>query len=507
MKKIIINMAPWETRIAVTRNDSLENVYFGASTDKVLERSYFKGKIVKVFPGIQTAFVDIGQEKAGFLHISEVDRELAVHKMDGFDQLDVFKEQEESEQERPQARAKDIGSIFKEGEHVLVQVSKEPVGDKGAKLTTCFTLPGRFLVLMPNIGKVCISKKIENREERARLRQVLNKSLPAGMGAIIRTSAEGTDENEITQDINFLLEDWKAILNRYNKVDVATKIYEDMDISLQVIRDHLDDDVDAIITDDLQNQEQIYLYLKSVAPEHRYKVQLHEAQNSLFELFNIDKQIQSALQKKAELKSGGTIIIESTEAMTVIDVNTGRFTGKKNLEATILKTNMEAAQEIARQLRLRNIGGLIVIDFIDMSEQENRQKLVEFFESQLRSFDKFQSVVLSVSAFGLVQMTRKRSGKTLLQKLTSACDTCHGTGKLKSVRTESYDILRKAQMELRQHSSHTKVVFTVHPHVFDFIASIEYNSILVLEKDFDCQITFKSNPSFVINQFKLEIQK
>ena len=327
------------------------------------------------------------------------------------------------------------------------------------------------------------------------------------MGAIIRTSAEGTDENEITQDINFLVEDWKAILDRYNKVTVATKIYEDMDISLQVIRDHLDDDVDAIITDDLHNQEQIYSYLKSVAPEHRYKVQLHEGTNSLFELFNIDKQIQAALQKKAELKSGGTIIIESTEAMTVIDVNTGRFTGKKNLEATILKTNMEAAQEIARQLRLRNIGGLIVIDFIDMGEQENRQKLVEFFESQLRAFDKFQSVVLSVSAFGLVQMTRKRSGKTLLQKLTSACATCHGTGKLKSVRTESYDILRKAQMELRQHSPNKKAVFTVHPQVFDFIASIEYNSILVLEKDFECQITFKSNPTFLINQFKLEIQK
>ena len=255
------------------------------------------------------------------------------------------------------------------------------------------------------------------------------------------------------------------------------------------------------------NQEQIYSYLKSVAPEHRYKVQLHEGTNSLFELFNIDKQIQAALQKKAELKSGGTIIIESTEAMTVIDVNTGRFTGKKNLEATILKTNMEAAQEIARQLRLRNIGGLIVIDFIDMGEQENRQKLVEFFESQLRAFDKFQSVVLSVSAFGLVQMTRKRSGKTLLQKLTSACATCHGTGKLKSVRTESYDILRKAQMELRQHSPNKKAVFTVHPQVFDFIASIEYNSILVLEKDFECQITFKSNPTFLINQFKLEIQK
>ena len=193
--------------------------------------------------------------------------------------------------------------------------------------------------------------------------------------------------------------------------------------------------------------------------------------------------------------------------MSVIDVNTGRFTGKRNLEATILKTNMEAAQEIARQLRLRNIGGLIVIDFIDMGEQENRQKLVEFFESQLRAFDKFQSVVLSVSAFGLVQMTRKRSGKTLLQKLTSACVTCHGTGKLRSVRTESYEILRKAQMELRQHSPNKKAVFTVHPQVFDFIASIEYNSILVLEKDFECQITFKSNSSFLINQFKLEIQK
>jgi ribonuclease G len=501
MKKIIVNMAPWETRVAVTRNDKLENVYFGASTDNVLERSFFKGKVAKVFPGIQTAFVEIGQEKSGFLHISEVDRELALKSFE--EEVD---DESGSESEKRYV-APDISTIFKEDDEILVQVNKEPVGQKGAKLTTCFTLPGRFLVLMPNIPRICVSKKIEDREERARLKQIFQYHLPEGMGAIIRTSAEGVDESEIFQDVTFLLKDWESIQTRFKKVNAPAKIYEDMDISLQVVRDYLDDDVEMIITDNVHNQEQLYLYIKSVAPEHQFKVQLYEGQSNIFEHFNIDTQIKDALTKKVDLKSGGSIVIESTEAMTVIDVNTGRFIGKKDLEDTVLTTNLQAAQEIVRQLRLRNIGGLIVIDFIDMAEYANREKLVEAFEHQLKLYDKFQSVVLNVSAFGLVQMTRKRSGKTLQQKLTSSCTSCHGTGWRFSVRTQSYEILHKAAHKLKLLGTQKDIIFTVHPEVFDFISSIEYNSILVLEKERACNIVFKSDVAYAMDQFTIEIKK
>lgn len=505
MKKIIINVEPWERRVAVLRNDLLENIYFQSETDSVIERAFFKGIVLKVFPGIQTAFVDIGQEKAGFLHISEVDRDLAMNKIEGVDQLDIINDQEDADKTSTKRFVKyDISSLFKEGEEILVQVSKEPVGDKGAKLTTCFTLPGRFIVLMPNIGRIGISKKIGTPAERQRLREVIEKHLPAGMGAIIRTSAAEADEHEIYQDISFLLNDWKSILDTYQKAVPGVKIHQDMDISLQVVRDHLDKDVEAIITDNQMNQNAIDTYLKKVAPEFRYKVLYYGEKINLFEKFSIDKQVENALCKKVYLKSGGSIIIESTEAMTSIDVNTGRFTGKNDLEETILKTNLEASREIVRQLHLRNIGGLIVIDFIDMNDIKNRQKLVEQFEKYLKEYDKFQSVVLAVSEFGLVQMTRKRSGKTLIRQLTENCDCCRGTGRTKSVRAESYRILRDVDYVLNVSAGIKTATLRVHPQVFDFISSIEYNSILTLESKHNVHITFLSDKAFDRDQFKLE---
>lgn len=511
MKKILVNIEPWESRVAVVRDDLLENIYFSSATDNVIEKAFFKGTVIKVFPGIQTAFVEIGQERAGFLHISEVDRDLAVNTIEGADQLDIIHDNsvEHDDVVAPAPRRSNkasISAIFKEGQEVLVQVSKEPVGEKGAKLTTCFTLPGRFLVLMPNIGRIGISKKIASSQERQRLRDILEKNLPAGMGAIIRTSAENADEGEVSKDIHFLLKDWNEIIEKYKIAPTKTKIHEEVDVSLRVVRDHLDRTVESIITDSKINQERIYNYLKNVAPEFKYKVVLHEGSSNLFDLYNIDQQVENALCKKVYLKSGGSIIIESTEAMTSIDVNTGRFTGKNNLEDTILKTNLEAAREIVRELHLRNIGGLIVIDFIDMNDLKNRQKLVEQFEKHLKEYDKFQSVVLAVSEFGLVQMTRKRAGKTLLRQLTESCHTCRGTGNVKSVRAESYEVLRAIDQKLVGLSTKGAIVLSVHPEVFDFISSVEYNSILAIEGKFSVQITFLSKPSLHRTQFEISKQ-
>ncbi len=500
MKKILINSEPWQTRVAIIRNSELESLYFAAHDEKALERSFFKGIVVKVLPGIQTAFVDIGQEKAGFLHISEIDRELAIKKASEFTQID--------DQERPQtAKLRgilDIKKIFKENEAILVQVGKEPIAEKGAKLTTCFTLPGRFIVLMPNIPRIGISKKIEKKTERLRLKEIVQDYLPENMGAIIRTTSEYRNKKEITKDIDFLVRTWHTIQKKFKEAKPTEKIYEDLPLSLQIVRDHLDDNVEAVIIDNKENQRKIYKFIKLIAPEHAHKVKSYDEPTSLFNFFNIEKQIDAALEKKVPLKSGGSLVIETTEAMTVVDVNTGRFIGKTSLEETLLKTNLEAAEEIVRQLRLRNIGGLIVIDFIDLAEVGNRHRLFNFFEKTLKERDKFQSVVLKISEFGLVQMTRKRSGKTLIQQQTYICQTCQGSGFVKSLPTESYTILHSMKEAFKKQKPASQVILSVNPAIFEHITSIEYDSILYFENKFKIKITLASKKNFALNQYKIE---
>jgi ribonuclease G len=504
MKKILINVNPWQTRIAITRDEKLQNVYFSSHATETLERSFFKGIVSKVLPGIQTAFVDIGQERAGFLHISEIDRELAIQRMTSTDQLEDELEEQELEKPEPIRRELDISKILSEGEEILVQVSKEPVYEKGAKLTTCFTLPGRFIVLMPNIPRIGISKKIEDRDERLRLRELVSTHLPAGMGAIIRTTSENQGATEILQDLAYLCDVWSQIQSEFKKAQPKQKIYEDIDPVLQAVRDHLDTDVQVIVCDDKEKQNQIYQFVRQIAPDQLSKVRLYQGPPSLFEYAEIEKQIEQALQKKVYLKSGGSLIIESTESMTVVDVNTGRYLGSSNLEDTIFKTNLEAAEEIVRQLRLRNIGGLIVIDFIDMSMPANRQKLFKFLEKTLKERDKFQSVVLRVSEFGLVQMTRKRSGKTLLQQMMDNCKHCHGLGTVKTVQTEAYALLRALKSSLEQGTLKGAFTVTVHPAIFDYLVATEFKAILSLEKAFGCTITLISDTQVSIEEFSIE---
>lgn len=498
MKKILINKAPWQTRIAITRDGRTQNVYFSAPTTTHLERSYFKGRITKVLPGIQTAFVDIGQEKAGFLHISEIDRDLAIEKISKTTQLD-----DEAPKKTKRERL-DIAKIFNEGDDVLVQVSKEPVYQKGAKLSTCFTLPGRFIVLMPNIPRIGVSKKIENREERNRLKDLVQAKLPEGMGAIIRTSSDSTDAKEIHKDINYLLNTWDAIQKSFKSAEPAAKIHEDLELTLQIVRDHLDDDVEAVITDDRDNQQQICKFVKKMAPEFAERVRYYNNPINIFDFYGIQEQIYEALQKKANLKSGGSLIIETTEAMTVVDVNTGKFVGKSNLEDTILKTNLEAAEEVVRQLRLRNIGGLIVIDFIDMATATNRHKLMRHFEKMLKERDRFQSVVLKVSEFGLVQMTRKRSGKTLQQQLTKDCPTCFGTGHVKSLQTECFEILRDVETAILDQKAGAEILIYLNPEMFAYVTQEHYNPLLALEKMFQGKIIVESTPQLKRHEFKIE---
>jgi ribonuclease G len=497
MKKILININPWQQRVAILQEKRLQNIYFAAHTQQVLERSFFKGVVNKVFPGIQTAFVDIGQERAGFLHISEIDQDLALGRMEAsFD--------DEQKPKRQHAKKQfDISKIFKEGEEILVQVSKEPVYEKGAKLTTCFTIPGRFFVLMPTLPRIGISKKIGDQQERNRLRTIIKDALPEGMGGIIRTTGEGADERMLRNDLNYLVRTWELIQKKFKTAQPQERLYEDIDLALQIVRDHLGDDVETVIVDDPATEKKVSSFIARIAPEYVHKVALYTSDVPLFTFFDIEPQIDAALHKKVYLKSGGSLIIESTEAMTVIDVNTGRFIGKKSLENTILKTNLEAAEEVVAQLVLRNIGGLIVIDFIDMSIEANRRKLMSHFEQVLKEQDRFQSVVLKVSEFGLVQMTRKRSGKTLVQQLTDTCPQCKGLGFIESLPTTCFTLLRQIRAELAHYKAGDSVIVRLHPDMFNYIVNTEYNALLALEKQYSIQITTARDGRISMGTYKI----
>lgn len=502
MKKIFINEEPWQTRVAIIGEEKLQNIYFWSHAGTVLEKAFYQALVTKVLPGIQTAFVDIGQEKSGFLHISEIDRELAINRMS--ESFGSFESTEKKESDRRPHQASDIAKILKEGELLLVQVSKEPVNEKGAKLTTCFTLPGRFIVLMPTIPRIGISKKIDNREERNRLRDLVLSNLPEGMGAIIRTCSENRAEREIFQDIKFLLNIWNTILEKQKTAEVGEQIHQDIDLALQVVRDHLDNDVEEVVVDSKDMQKRLITFVKEIAPEFSDKIKLYTGKTPLFDKYDIESQIKDSLKSKVDLRSGGSIVIEATEAMTVVDVNTGRFIGRSNMEETIFKTNMEAAEEVTRQLKIRNIGGLIVIDFIDMSSGSNKQKLFRFFEKTLKEQDKFQSVLLKISEFGLVQMTRKRSGKTLIKELTDTCKACTGTGVIPSVRAESYALLRHLKQELLQNKVQGNISIKLSPEGFDYISTVEYDTLFNFEKELGGKITLVREKSLPIGSFEIE---
>ena len=410
---------------------------------------------------------------------------------------------ENGAQRRKQVKRFDISKIFKENETILVQVSKEPVYEKGAKLTTCFTIPGRFFVLMPTLPRIGISKKIQDQPERLRLRTIIKDVLPEGMGGIIRTTCEGADERMLRHDITYLVKTWELIQKKFKTAQIHECLYEDIDLALQIVRDQLGDDVENVIVDDSITEKKVSSFISRIAPEYTHKVALYAQDVPLFDFFEIESQINAALHKKVHLKSGGSLIIESTEAMTVIDVNTGRFIGKKSLEETVLKTNLEAAQEVVAQLVLRNIGGLIVIDFIDMSIEANRRKLITHFEQILKEQDRFQSVVLKVSEFGLVQMTRKRSGKTLVQQLTDTCPQCKGLGFIEALSTACFTILRNIKAELSTYKSGDRVVVRLHHDVFNYIVNTEYNSLLELEKQFNLQITTARDGRISMGTYKI----
>ncbi|GAB4262872.1 Rne/Rng family ribonuclease [Thermincola ferriacetica] len=445
LKEILVNVREEETRVAVLEDKVVVEIYIERSLNQRLVGNIYKGKVENVLPGMQAAFVDIGLEKNAFLFVE-----------------DAVPPRTTTDEEAKSHYPVNITDVLKEGQEILVQIAKEPIGTKGARVTTHITLPGRYLVLMPTVDYIGISRRIENEKERERLKALAEKVKPANMGLIVRTIAEGMDEEELVQDVTVLTKLWKKIQNRSCHGPVPNLIHKDLELVQRILRDIFTEDIDNLIIDSRYEYEKVLELMELTTPQLKSRVSLYE-QDNLFEKFGVDEEIEKILKPRVWLKCGGYIVIDQTEALTAIDVNTGKYVGSTNLADTVLKTNLDAAVEIARQLRLRNIGGIIIVDFIDMPDQEHQRLVLQKLEEEVRK-DKTKTNVLGLTQLGLVEMTRKKVRQGLENVLLKPCPYCDGRGKVLSEETIS--IRAKNEIfKLAQHTSAEAILVEVHPSV------------------------------------------
>ncbi len=428
-EEILINVTPPETRVALIENGVVLELIVERASCRGLVGNIFKGRVCRVLPGMQAAFVDIGLDRAAFLHASDI----------------ITPNNKEDHEE-------DIGTLVHEGGEIVVQVIKDPLGTKGARLTTNISIPSRYLVFMPSLGTVGISQKIEDEEERQRLREIIEAAcsgLEQPGRFIARTAAEGADEETLHADIRFLTRLWSSIQERSENVEACNRLHEDLPLALRALRDLVGPEVEKVRIDSRETWQRAVSFARNLIPELRTGIEYYPGERPIFDLYGVEDEIQKALERKVDLKSGGHLIIDQTEAMTTIDVNTGAFVGHRNLEETIFKTNLEAAQTICRQLRLRNLGGIIIIDFIDMKEEEHKCQVLRALEKSLAR-DHTKTQISEVSALGLVEMTRKRTRESLEHVLCEPCPCCSSRGSLKTAETTCYEIFREILRESRQ---------------------------------------------------------
>ncbi|HMA76267.1 MAG TPA: Rne/Rng family ribonuclease [Candidatus Krumholzibacteriaceae bacterium] len=431
-KEIVINYTKREVRIAILEDEELVEFLIEREDNRRTVGAIFLGKVSAVIPGIQAAFVNIGREKAAFLHASDVGT--------GSVDPDLIEDEEaDFNESRSQKETPPIQSLLKKGDEIIVQIRKEAIGTKGPRISSQLSLPGRYAVLMPNLNHVGISKKTRDRRERHRLRQIARKYRPKGCAVIVRTVGKGVSENQLRDDIKQLEKKWKKIQKNIQKAKAPSLIHEDVDITVFAIRDQVSNDVDRITIDNRDEYSRLIAYLKSSAPKLASKVKLYKKDIPVFDYFEIEREIKKTLERKIWFRKGGYLVIEHTEALVSIDVNTGRFTGKKNQEETIFETNMIAAKEIARQLRLRDIGGIIVVDFIDMEREQNRRKVYQEFKRMLKR-GKSYARVSKISDLGLIEVSRKRVRPSLLHYYSDECPYCNGSGKILSIESMAMKI-------------------------------------------------------------------
>ena len=475
MEEILINVTPQETRVAITAAGVVQELLIERAASRGLVGNIYVGRVARVLPGMQSAFVEIGLERAAFLHVADI-----------WDRRD-----------RP------IEKILSEGEPVLVQVVKDPIGSKGARLSTQLSIAGRLLVYLPHDPHIGISQRIEDEGGRAALRERLKELVPADEkgGFIVRTLAEAAGEEELRADLAYLRELWKAVGERSLGAEPPKLIYQDLSLAQRVLRDMVTAATARVVVDSRENFQKLTAFAERYMPQVRARLDHYTGERPLFDLHNVEPEIERALSRRVELKSGGYLIIDQTEAMTTIDVNTGGFVGSRNFDDTVFKTNLEAAQAIARQLRLRNLGGIIIIDFIDMDSVEHRNAVLDELRRALAR-DRTRITLNGFTALGLVEMTRKRTRESLAHVLCEPCPTCAGRGEVRTVHTVCYDILREIVREARAFNAREFRVIAAQP-VIDLLLEDESASLAMLQDFIGRPVSVQVETSYTQEQFDI----
>lgn len=494
---LLINVEKLERRVALLEDGVLEEYSIERVNDRNIVGGIFKGKVKNIEQGLKAMFVDIGFEKNAFLHFwdalpSALDSGIEHIEREGARKRD-------SSKKRP--TVKDIPSIYPVGSEVLVQVTKGPIGTKGPRVTTNLSLAGRYLVLMPYSDQSGISRKIEDPKERDRLRKILRQlDIPPGMGVIMRTVGEGQRARFFVRDLSLLLENWAAIEKGKEEKRAPACLFQEPDLVDRTVRDFLTDEVDQVLCDDLASVEHMRDLVGQISSRSKKRIEHYSDTTSIFERYNVQRQIDDAFHRQVWLKCGGYIVIDETEALIAIDVNTGRNKGSKDMDKTILQTNLEAADEIARQLRLRNIGGLIIGDFIDMKSRKDQQAVSDRMKERLKR-DKSKTHVLPISPMGLMEMTRQRAAESLSSSVYSNCPYCNGRGKVKSAMSMSVELQRSLHAIMRTYPDVHELKVTVHPEVLNRLRTEDEELLVDLERKHEGRLTFRSDPTFHHEKF------
>ena len=481
-EEILVNVTPSEVRAALLENGILQEVHIERAARRGVISNIYNGRVTRVLPGMQAAFIEIGLQRTAFLHVSDI-----VGRRNGEDGSD---------------ETANIRDLVKEGDDLLVQVVKDPLGNKGARLTTFITLPSRHLVLLPKGDTVGISARIEDEDERERLRSIVEKLLDEQSldgGAIVRTVSEGAEIDALRADLKYLTKLWEVIQQRCSKAGVKTLVHEDLSLPLRVLRDFVTGDVEHILVDSEEDFEAMQEFSATFLPEVAPMLELYRRRRPIFDLHAIEEEISKSLDRSIPLKSGGYIIFDQTEAMTTIDVNTGGYVGHRNLEETIYRTNLEAAVSIARQLRIRNLGGIIIIDFIDMEEEGHRENVLHLLEESL-SKDHARHQVTPVSPLGLVEMTRKRTRESLQHVLCEDCPSCDGRGFVLTAESVCFEVFREVIRQSRQFEFEQAMILA-HQDVIDLLLDEQAPSLAKLEGQTGKTIRLQPESLYLQDQF------
>jgi ribonuclease G len=482
--ELLINITPSESRVALIENGVLQEIQLERQSHLGIVGNIYLGKISRVLPGMQAAFVDIGLDKAAFLHASDIVNSTII--TEGVAASNVKKTQ-------------DIRALVRQGQLIMVQVVKDPLGTKGARLTTDITIPSRYLVFMPDAKHVGVSQRIETDEERLRLKNIVKQYNDDDGGFIIRTAAEGASELELAHDAKFLKKLWLKIKEKRKKLSKEGILHEDLILAFRTLRDFVGEDMERIRVDSKLTYQQLKAFTEEFVPQLTAPLEYYPGERPIFDLFNVENEIQRALQRKVELKSGGYLIFDQTEAMTTVDVNTGAFVGHRNLEETIFNTNIEATQAIARQLRLRNLGGMILIDFIDMVEPDHKRRVLHSLEVATNK-DRAKSNIHGFTALGLIEMTRKRTRESLEHVLCGECPVCKGRGTIKTVETICFEVMREIVRVNRAYDADKFVVYAA-PAVADALLGEESHMLAELEVFVSRQINIQAEPLYNQDNF------